>query len=505
MTTAVLRTENLTKTFGDTRALDAVSVEIRSCEILGLVGENGAGKSTLLKILAGLYRPDSGEIVLRGQGVALRSIAAANDVGIGMVFQEQSVLPNLSVAENIMLGYEDEALRYGVYNWGKLNELATAQLAKLDSKIPATAQVASLSFADRQVVEIAKVLSVAERARHGPIILLDEPTSVLEAEEVDIVLTMVRRLREFASVVFISHRLDEVLRISDRIYVMTNGRVVAERSPNSLDIAELQQLMLGHELNQEYARRTSRSADSEPPVRLSVRRLTRARKFEAVTFDLRAGEILGIAGVEGSGREALCRILFGADAADSGELLLDGVPQRFAGPEDSVRAGIGYVPAERRVEGIVGGLSVRENMTLAHLREVTRGPIIDLKREKELASKWIRRLRIKTPSSGTTTALLSGGNQQKVALTKWLIAQNLKILLLDHPMRGLDVGAKAEIFALIRELAHSGIGVILIADTLEELIALSNTIMVMRDGKVCGQFTAANSPATNLQILELMT
>ena len=195
-----------------------------------------------------------------------------------MVFQEQSVLPNLSVAENIMLGYEDEALRYGVYNWGKLNELATAQLAKLDSKIPATAQVASLSFADRQVVEIAKVLSIAERARHGPIILLDEPTSVLEAEEVDIVLTMVRRLREFASVVFISHRLDEVLRISDRIYVMTNGRVVAERSPNSLDIAELQQLMLGHELNQEYARRTSRSADSEPPVRLSVRRAhTRAQ------------------------------------------------------------------------------------------------------------------------------------------------------------------------------------------------------------------------------------
>ena len=505
MTTAVLRTENLTKTFSETRALAAVSVEIRSREIMGLVGENGAGKSTLLKILAGLYRPDSGEIVLRGQSVALRSVAAANDAGIGMVFQEQSVLPNLSVAENIMLGYEDDALRYGVYNWGKLNELAAAQLAKLDSKISATAQVGLLSFADRQVVEIAKVLTVAERSRHEPIILLDEPTSVLEAEEVDIVLTMVRRLREFASIVFISHRLDEVLRISDRIYVMTNGRVVAERSPDSLDIAELQQLMLGHELNQEYARKTSRSADGEQPVRLSVRELTRARRFEAVTFDLRAGEILGIAGVEGSGREALCRVLFGADAPDSGEYILDGIPQRFAGPEDPVRAGIGYVPAERRVEGIVGGLSVRENMTLAHLRKVTWGPIIDLKREKELASKWIRRLRIKTPSSGTTTALLSGGNQQKVALTKWLIAENLKILLLDHPMRGLDVGAKAEIFALIRELAHSGIGVILIADTLEELIALSSTIMVMRDGKVCGQFTAADGPATSVRILELMT
>jgi ribose transport system ATP-binding protein len=505
VTIAVLCTKNLTKTFGETSALDAVSVEIHTHEILGLVGENGAGKSTLLKILGGLYGPDSGEIVLRGQGVTLRNVAAANDAGIGMVFQEQSLLPNLSVAENIMLGYEDEALRYGLYNWGKLNELATAKLAKLDSKIPATAQVASLSFADRQVVEIAKVLTIAERSHHEPIILLDEPTSVLGTEDVDIVLTMVRRLREFASVVFISHRLDEVLRVSDRIYVMTNGRIVAERSPDTLDIAELQQLMLGRELNQEYIRKTLRSAGSERPVRLSVRELTRTRRFEAVTFDLRAGEILGIAGVEGSGREALCRVLFGADAPDSGEMLLDGVAQRLADPRDSVRAGIGYVPAERRVEGIVVGLNVRENMTLAHLREVMQGPVIDLKRERELASKWIRRLRIKTPSSGTRTALLSGGNQQKVALTKWLIAQNLRILLLDHPMRGLDVGAKAEIFALIRELAHSGIGVILIADTLEELIALSDTIVVMRDGKVCGQFAAADGPVTNLQILELMT
>ena len=503
--TTVLRTESLTKTFGETRALDAVSVEICSHEILGLVGENGAGKSTLMKIIAGLYRPDSGGIVLRGQGIALRSVAAAGDAGIGMVFQEQSLLPNLSVAENIMLGYEDEALGYGLYNWRKLNELASDRLAKLDSKIPANAQVGSLSFADRQVVEIAKVLTIAERSRHEPIVLLDEPTSVLEAEEVDIVLAMIRRLREFASVVFISHRLDEVLKVSDRIYVMTNGRVVAERTPESLDIPELQQLMLGHELNQEYAKKAFRPAGGERPARLSVRELTRAHRFEAVTFDLRAGEILGVAGVEGSGREALCRVLFGADTPDSGEYLLDGVPQRFAGPEDSVRAGMGYVPADRRVEGIIGGLSVRENMTLAHLREITRGPIIDLKREKELASKWIRRLRIKTPSSATAAGLLSGGNQQKVALTKWLIAQDLKILLLDHPMRGLDVGAKAEIFALIRQLAQAGIGAILIADTLEELIALSSTIMVMRDGRVCGRFTASEAPVTNLQILELMT
>jgi len=500
----VLLVENLSKSFASVQALDGVSIEIGAHEVVGLVGENGAGKSTLLKVLAGLYPCDSGRIVLRGVDISLRSVAAANDVGIGMVFQEQSLLPNISVAENIMLGYEDQALSHGLYNWRRLYQLAATHLDKLDSAISPTAQIDSLSFAQRQVVEFAKVLAIVERSRNEPIILLDEPTSVLEAEEVAIVLELIKRLRELASVIFVSHRFDEVLQVSDRVYVMTNGRCVAERVPANSNIAEMQQLMLGHELGREYGKKARRSSWEGSSVRLSVRGLSCRHKFEAVSFDLRSGEILGIAGVQGSGRESLCRTLFGAEPSDDGEFLIDGVPMRFNGPADAVYVGVGYVPAERRTEGIIGGLSVRENITLAHLAEMMRGPLIDLKREKEVASQWIDRLHIKTPSLETPAANLSGGNQQKVALTKWLVARNLKILVLDHPMRGLDVGAKAEIFALIRELAQNGIGILLIADTLAELIALSDTIIVMRDGKISGSFDASEAPATPMHILQLM-
>ena len=426
MTGPVLRVEKLSKRFGQVQALDEVSIEVAAHEVVGLVGENGSGKSTLLKVLSGLYAPDGGRIVLRGKEASFRSVAAANDAGIGMVFQEQSLLPNISAAENIMLGYEDQALSFGFYNWTLIRERAAAQLAKLDSTISPSSEVEQLSFAERQVVEFAKVLCIVERSRHEPIILLDEPTSVLETEEVGIVLELIKRLRSLASVIFVSHRLDEVLNVSDRVYVMTNGRCVAERVPATCDISELQQLMLGRELSQEYGRKAQRASWDGREVRLSVRELSCRRKFEAVSFELRAGEILGVAGVQGSGREWLCRALFGAESVDSGEFFVDGASMRFSGPADAIRLGVGYLPAERRTEGVIGGLSVKENMTLAHLTRVMRGPVIDLKLERDLASRWIDRLRIKTPSMETQAANLSGGNQQKVALTKWLIARNPK-------------------------------------------------------------------------------
>jgi len=504
MTDQVLRIENLSKRFGGLLALDDVSIEVGVHEVVGLVGENGAGKSTLLKVLAGLYPPDGGRILLRGEEVSFRSVAAATDAGIGMVFQEQSLLPNITVAENILLAHEDKALNRGFYNWSRLYELAAEQLAKLRSDISPAARTDSLSFTERQVVEFAKVLAIEERTRFEPVILLDEPTSVLEAEEVETVLAEIRRLRERASVIFVSHRLEEVLRVSDRVYVMTNGRCVAERDPKACDTNELQQLMLGRELSQEYGKRADRSLAPDAPVRLSVRNLSCRREFREVSFDLHAGEVLGIAGVQGSGREPLCRTLFGAEPPDSGEFRIDDVPIRFASPADAVRRGVGYVPSDRRVEGVIGGFSVRENITIAHLTEAMRGPFIDLKREKSEVSRWIERLHIKTPSAETPAANLSGGNQQKVALTKWLIAKNLKVLILDHPMRGLDVGAKAEIFELIRQMSQSGIGVLLIADTLEELIALSDTIIVMRDGGISGRFASSEAPPTPIQILDRM-
>ena len=312
-----------------------------------------------------------------------------------------------------------------------------------------------------------------------------------------------RRLRERASVVFISHRLDEVLRVSDRVYVMTNGRCVAERDPKKSDTTELQRLMLGHELNQAYTRK-ERNPVAWREIRLRVRGLAVAESFADVSFDLHAGEIIGIAGVEGSGREMLCRSLYGAADLKGGTIEMDGDVVRFSDSAQAVARGIGYVPSERRTEGIVGGLSVKKNMTLAYAKSVMRGPIIDRGAERRLAGKWVDRLHIRTPSIETAAARLSGGNQQKVVLARWMVAENLKVLILDHPMRGLDVGAKAEIFALINELAAAGVGILLIADTLDELLALSDKVIVMRDGSVSGTFDLAEGAPTQLEIIERM-
>ncbi|MFN0195015.1 MAG: sugar ABC transporter ATP-binding protein [Aestuariivirga sp.] len=506
MSGTVLSVEHLSKSYPGVQALDNVSLEIRPREVVGLVGENGAGKSTLLKVLVGLQRADSGRIVVRGKDLPPGSYRKAAEAGIGMVFQEQSLLPNSRVAENILLGQEDAALRFGFYNWPRLYELAAKQLGKIGATISPAAPTESLSFAERQLVEFAKVLTLEERTRHEPVILLDEPTSVLDAGELETILSQVERLRERASVVFVSHRLDEVLRVSDRVYVMTNGRCVAERDPRRCDIAELQLLMLGRELSGEYGRgrQTPKPVQAAAEPRLSVCGLSVRGEFESVSFNLGAGQVLGIAGVEGSGREKLCRTLFGAQQPASGDVRLDGRAVSFKSPADAVSAGVGYVPAERRTEGIVAGLSVKENMTLAYSKAAQRGPFLDRKREDEIAQNWIVRLGIKTPSANALAGNLSGGNQQKVVLAKWLIGEDTRVLILDHPMRGLDVGAKAEIFALIRELSETGMSVVLIADTLDELIALSHIILVMRDGRIAARFEVSEGAPTRLQILEWM-
>ena len=504
MSEAVLRVQGLSKRYPGVQALDDVTLEIRGREVVGLVGENGAGKSTVLKILAGLVRADSGRIIVRGRELAQGSYPAAAAAGIGMVFQEQSLLPNLRVAENILLGHEGEAVRLGIYDWRKLSALAERQLSKIGASIPPMALTETLSFAERQLVEFAKVLSLEERTQHEPIILLDEPTSVLDASEIEVVLGEIERLRERASVMFVSHRLDEVLRTSDRVYVMTNGRCVAERHPGQCDAAELQRLMLGRDLGVQYEQRRTTKPPAAGAARLDVRGLGLAGAFADITFVLHAGTVLGIAGVEGSGREMLCRALFGAAQPTGGQIRLDGRSVSFASPADAVQAGVGYLPAERRTEGIIGGLTVKENLTLAHTGAVQRGPFLDMRRENQLAQRWIDRLGIKTPSAETIAANLSGGNQQKVVLAKWLIGNETRILILDHPMRGLDVGAKAEIFAVIKDLAGSGIGIVLIADTIDELIALSDTILVMRDGRISGQFDVTEGGPTRLQILERM-
>ena len=505
MSTPVLQLRGITKRFPGVLALDDVSIEVRPHEVVGLIGENGAGKSTLLKILSGVYQPDSGELLVRGRPTRFRGPRDAARAGIGMVHQEQSLIGSVTVAENILLGAEDRSVRAGVYRWSDLNRRAKAQLDKIGSQIKPTAATDSLTFAQRQMVEVAKALAVEEQADHEPVIVLDEPTSVLEGADLETLFAQVQRLRGMASVIFVSHRLDEVLRVSDRVYVMKDGRCVAERDPKRVDVDELYRLMVGRESTGQYFREQEQQpVDGAEPL-LVVEGLSKAGKYRDVSFTIRAGEVLGVAGVIGSGREDLCRTLFGAEGYDRGRITLAGRRVRFRSPADAVRAGIGYIPSERRVEGVAMGMSVRENILLADPRPVSVGPFLHPGRERRTVREWIDRLRIRTPGPDTDIGKLSGGNQQKVALAKWLNSPRLRVLILDHPTRGLDVGAKEDVYQFIRQMCGRGMGVLLLADTLEETIALSHTVLVMKDGQISARFDAPpGAKPSQVELVEQM-
>ena len=502
---AVLRVVDLKKRYAETTALAGVTFEVRPHEVVGLIGENGAGKSTLLKSLVGLVQPDGGRIELRGEPVKLRSVSQAGSAGIGMVFQEQSLIPNITVAENILLGAEGNAVVAGVYRWRELARRAQVQLDKIGCSISPLAITETLTFAQRQLVEIAKVLAIEERTHTEPVVLLDEPTSVLDSDEIEILFTQIERLRAHASIVFVSHRLDEVMRVADRVYVLRNGETVGEFVPGKTTEAALQKAMIGRDTHGSHYHDADQVDVSKNEVRLELDRVNLKGVFDDVSFNVRRGEVLGLAGVQGSGREELSRALFGAAQLSSGRVLVDGARQRLRSPRSAIRAGFGFVPAERRSEGMIGAMSVAENITLPHIAAVCRGPLLDRRRERTLVAEWVERLRVKTPSISAALSTLSGGNQQKTVLARWLISGDLRVLILDHPTRGLDVGAKSEVYKLIRELSASGVAVILLADSLEETIALSHRVIVMKDGKVSAELDAPRGDKpTPLQVLEKM-
>lgn len=500
-----LEVRGLVKHYPGVKALDGVDLVVRQHEVLGLAGENGAGKSTLLKALVGLVRPDAGEIWVRGEKVRLRSVVDAADHGIGMVFQEQSLVPNLTAAENIVLGSEGPGVRRGIYRWGTMRRLAQEQLDKIGSHIDPLARTDTLSFADRQMVEIAKVLRIEERTSHPPVIILDEPTSVLESKEIETLFTQVRRLREFASVVFVSHRLDEVLDVCDRVAVLRGGQTVGEVPAAGAAPAELHRMMIGSTGSDDHYHGDAAEPSAEPRrPRLVVRGLT-GRTFRDVDLDVHAGEIVGIVGVHGSGREDVCRALFGAEATTAGEVVLDGEKLDLSGTRAACAAGVGYVPAERKTEGMVGPMSVADNMTLTKQRSRTTGPLVRPRKQATLVDGWIERLSIRTPHRGTAIQRLSGGNQQKVVLARWLVAGDVRLLLLDHPTRGLDVGARSEVYRLMRELASSGVATVLLADSLEEAIGMSDRIVVMSDGRATAEVAAPHgSKPTPLDLVKEM-
>ena len=477
---SALSLSHVEKRFPGVHALKDVSIDVGRGEVVGLVGENGAGKSTLMKILSGVYQPDSGQINIAGSSTQFENAADANRQGIGMVFQEQSLLTNLTVGENIYLGNEAQFTRYGIVNWKALYAAAARQLAKVQVDVDPRMRADELDFAARQMVELAKALTLEEHASDHLVILLDEPTSVLERAEIDVLFARVRTLKSRASFVFVSHRLDEVLELSDRIYVMKDGAVVADLAAADADISRLHHLMVGRSLQAEYYREPLQQPFQEQVV-LEAADLSLGAAYRDISFKLHAGEILGIAGVIGSGREELARTLAGFAPHDGGHLRVNDKEIRLNSPAEAVDVGIGYIPRERRVEGLVLFLPVAANITLADLATLTRHGLIDAGEERRIAKNWVDRLNIRTPSINTLCLNLSGGNQQKVVLAKWLNAK-ARVLILDHPTRGLDVGAKEEVYELVRAVTAEGVAVILTSDTLEETIGLSHSLLVMRDG-----------------------
>jgi ribose transport system ATP-binding protein len=503
MSSPILEAKNISKSFPGVQALDSVSFEVRQHEIVGLVGENGAGKSTLLKILMGAYQPDEGQILVRSKPVQIRSVKEAYEHGLAMVFQEQSLLPNLTVRENIFLGHEDDYIHFGIVNWKKMNIEAKRQLDKMSITISPESVVRNLPFASRQMVELARAIAIEDRSKMEPVIVLDEPTTVLDGNEVKLLFSKLRSLKERAAIIFVSHHLEEVMELTDRIYVFKDGKNVAELKTSEADVHQLHRLMVGRTLQGEYYRQSKQSVPEEDII-VQVEKLSIPGKCKEISFDLHKGEIIGFAGVEGSGREAVCRAIAGMEKPSSGKVIIDGKPLNFDKPVEAIKAGVGYVPADRGGEGLVLYLSIGANITLPNLKLITQRGFINPKLETSTATQWIKRMSIKAPGSDTLCLNLSGGNQQKVVLAKWL-ASKVKIFVLDHPTRGIDVGAKEEVYELIRELAKQGIAFLLIADTLEETIGLSNIIYTMQDGEITHKVDAPlEGKPTPLDLIEHM-
>lgn len=477
----------INKSFTGVHALKSVDLNVDRGEIVGLVGENGAGKSTLMKIIYGACQPDNGEIVIDGASVSIQSPREALDKGIGMVFQEQSLIPHLSVMENIFLGKEAEFTRYGAIDWKAMAAAARKQLEKVRLDVAPGVSTSRLTFTQRQLIELAKVLTLEDRVHGNLVILLDEPTSVLPKEEIELLFAVVRELRSRASFIFVSHRVDEVIELTDRIYVLKDGAVVDVVTSTDANVEMIQRKMVGRSIDTEYYREPDQKPFDSGEVVLEARSLALPGHYNDISFELHAGEVLSLVGVEGSGSEAILRSIAGLETPAAGKLAIQGNEFSRLTPRLSVRHGVGYIPRERKVEGIIGAMCIYENITLPQMENHSRRGVFRIDGERELARNWINRLSIKTKNEVTKCADLSGGNQQKVVLAKWRSGA-AKIFLMDHPTRGLDIGAKEDVYEMVREITAARCAVILVADTLEEAIGLSHTILAVKDGEIQYRF-----------------
>ena len=480
----VLSMTGITKRFLGVNALVDAELHVSRGEVHALVGQNGAGKSTLIKVLTGAYERDAGEIVFDGEHVDFGSPHAAQLRGLSTIYQEVNLVRYRSVAENIFLGREPK--RFGVLDWGRMNREAGELMSRLGLALDVTRPLYEYALATQQMTAIARALSTEAR-----LVIMDEPTSALADLEVQTLFGVIHRLKaDGIAVVFVSHRLDELYAVCDRVTIMRDGRTIEERAMTEISRYELVAKMLGRELAEELSQRRGEStnADTSAPPALAARGLRREPDLRDVSVSIWPGEIVGLAGLLGSGRTETARALFGADSRDGGEIAVAGKPAAMQSPRDAVRNRLGFVPEDRKTDGIVPYLSVGENLTLALLPQLRRRGIVDRARQQAIVERFVKALGIKCSSPDQPIRELSGGNQQKVILARWLCTEP-RLLILDEPTRGIDVGAKRDIQQLIRDLADDDVGVLFISSELEEVVAGCDRVVTLRDGATVAELS----------------
>lgn len=483
--TPVLSLHGALKTFGPVIALADGTIDLRAGEIHALCGENGAGKSTLVKILAGLYAPDGGVFTVEGRTVSFRSVADSKAAGISVIYQEPTLFPDLSVAENIYIGRQPRG-RIGLIDHGRMRADAAALFARLGVEVDPARTAEGLSIADQQIIEIAKAISLDAR-----VLVMDEPTAALSGVEVERLFAVARALRDDgAAILFISHRFDEVFQLSDRITVMRDGRYIATHATASTSIEAIVQDMVGREVDSLFPKKTAPTGATV----LAVEGLQRRGVFTGIDFEVRSGEIVALAGLVGAGRTEVARAIFGIDRYDSGSVTVSGRKVKPGNPKDAIAAGMGFVPEDRRKQGLVMGLSVGRNTTLTLRDRFRTAGLINSRAEQAAARAWTAKMQVKTSTLDQPVSTLSGGNQQKVVLAKWL-ATEPALLIVDEPTRGIDVGTKSEVHRLISELAGEGLAILMISSELPEVLGMADRVLVMHEGRISAELNRGQATA----------
>jgi monosaccharide-transporting ATPase len=481
--TLLLEMQNIQKSFPGVKALKGVGLKIRAGEVHALMGENGAGKSTLIKILTGIYTKDSGDMIFEGKAIHPQNSLQAQQAGISTIYQELNLVPYLSICENIFLGREPRKL--GLIDWKTIEREAIRILIDMGIEVDVKQPLNEQSIAVQQMVAIARAISVQAR-----LVIMDEPTSCLDEKEVKVLFQVIEKLKQQQiAVIFVSHRLDEIFEICDRMTILKDGELVGEYVVKDITKLELISKMIGRDATSIMNYKKEYNADIQKgPVFCKASNIRSGVKLNGIDLDIHKGEVVGLAGLLGSGRTEIARILFGADLPDQGWIEIDGKTVKLRSPKDAIQHGIAFCSEDRKIEGIIPHMSVRDNLTLVLLPQISRFGFISRKKQKEVTQKYIERLKIKTPHGDQLIRNLSGGNQQKVLLARWL-SNEPKLIILDEPTRGIDVGAKAEIEQFITLLSQSGISVLMISSDMEEMIRACDRIAVIRDGKKVRELT----------------